>query len=184
MTMRWSLLLVLVALVGCEMRGLTRSQLFGKEPPDAASEPPDGASEPPDGLVIDVRPLDPPDAALPDGASPDVTVAPPEGIIVTGFVDGVCDNLGTMVGGAGAHTCSYDGKASYRLRIRGIPPGTRVEIGARKSGYLPYPDTAIIILDAKGNTHDFHLRPASGSCDNPPDAAPCVCNRDAGCEPS
>jgi hypothetical protein len=169
--------LLLILLAGCELRGLTHGQLFGNEGADAASEEgrPDAASGAPD------RPSSLEDVAAP---APDAPVAPPEGILITGFVTGVCDHDGTMVGGAGAHTCAYDGKGSYRLRVRNVAPGQKIEIGARRNGYLPDPDTATIILEPGGNIHDFHLRPASGTCAPPPDSVPCVCDGDAGCEPS
>ena len=169
-------LALLLFLFGCELRGLTRSQLYGSEI-DAAQP-------------ADTREPDAADDAAPvrDAGAPDLPgdgpVAPPEGIIVTGFVSGTCHQEPVMVGGAGFHTCSYDGKGSYRLRIRGVPAGTRVEIGARLPGYLPDPNTAIIQLEATGNTHDFHFAPASGSCDQVPDAGPCVCVPAEGCDPS
>jgi hypothetical protein len=174
-TMRHAFALMAL-LAGCELRGLTRSQLYGSEA---------DAAVPADLAVVtpaDVR-VDPPDGGpLPDAAA-DLPPAPPGGIFVTGFVHGVCDNRQVMVGGAGFHTCSYAGKGSYRLRIRDVPPGTRVEIGAKVEGYLPNPATTIMILQLEGNTHDFHMSPASGSCDTVPDAGPCVCNAPS-CEPS
>jgi hypothetical protein len=168
---------ILFLLAGCELRGLTRDQLYGDAvdaaAPDAEprQERPDAASPAPDLLAADT-------------AAPDGPVAPPEGIFVTGFVAGICHDEAVMVGGAGFHTCSYQGKGSYRLRIRNVPPGTRVEIGARLPGYLPDPATAVIILEATGTTQNFRLEPASGSCDTVPDAGPCVCNPAEGCEPS
>jgi hypothetical protein len=166
-------LAILLLVAGCELRGLTRSQLYGSQgdaapAADASLEAPDAAGE----LAPDV------------GADLDGRAAPPEGIIVTGFVSGTCHGEPAMVGGAGFHTCSYLGKGSYRLRIRNIPPGTRVELGARLPGYLPDPATAVITLAPDGNVQNFQLAPASGSCASVPDAGPCVCIPAEGCEPS
>jgi len=167
---------ILFLLAGCELRGLTRSQLYGPEA-DAAAAPDDVSAEPDTAADVGTPPAD---VAVP----PDRPVAPPEGIFVTGFIHGTCHGEAVMVGGAGFHTCSYAGKASYRLRLR-IPAGTRVEIGAKLEGYLPEPATAVITLVPEGNTQDFTLKPASGSCDSVPDGGTtCVCNADAGCEPS
>jgi hypothetical protein len=169
---------ILFLLAGCELRGLTRSQLYGPEAD--ASAPVDANAGPeaaPDVAVADA-------ALLPDTAPPDLPPPPPEGIIVTGFVGGTCHGEQVMVGGAGFHTCAYSGKGSYRLRIRNISPGTRVEIGARLPGYLPDPATAIITLEPTGTVQNFQLRPASGSCDTVVDAGPCVCLPEMGCEPS
>jgi hypothetical protein len=171
------LLIGLALLAACEMRGLTRSQLHGSEPD--ASAPADLAV-PPDARVDPAETSTPPDLAeVPkDGPAP-----PPGGIFVTGFVRGLCGNGQAMVGGAGFHTCSYAGKASYRLRIRDVPPGTRVEIGAKAVGYLPNPATTVMVLQLEGNTHDFDLSPASGSCDPLPPLVPCVCEPPS-CDPS
>jgi hypothetical protein len=181
-TMKWmtGLVLFFLPLAGCELRGLTRGQLYGSEAADAAVEADTSAA---DVAAVPDASAPPDVAASPDAAAPDGPAAPPGGIFVTGFIHGVCDSRQVMVGGAGYHTCSYAGKGSYRLRIRDVPPGTRVEIGAKAEGYLPSPDTATIILQLDGNTHDFTLKPATGSCDTVPDAGPCICNAPA-CEPS
>jgi len=174
-------LAILFLLAGCELRGLTRSQLYGPEAD--AGAPADVREElVPDAAAPDAAPPAP-DAAPPD-LGPDLPPTPPEGIFVTGFVAGVCHGEQVMVGGAGFHTCTYSGKGSYRLRIRNIPPGTRVEIGARLPGYLPDPATAVITLEPDGNTQNFEIRPASGSCTTVVDAGPCVCIPAQGCEPS
>ena len=159
----WLAGFLLIALCGCELRGLTRSQLYGSEG-DAGV-----ASDLAPVLVGDVR-VEPDAGPEPDArvAPPDGPPAPPGGIFVTGFIKGVCDNRQVMVGGAGFHTCSDAGKGSYRLRIRDVPPGTRVEIGAKMEGYLPNPATTTMILQLEGNTHDFELTPATGSCDTVP----------------
>ena len=167
-------LAILLLLAGCELRGLTRGQLYGLEAD--AGVPTDGREELPDLLAQ-------PDAQAPDLAA-DGPAAPPQGIIVTGFISGLCHGESVMVGGAGAHTCSSPGKSSYQLRIRNIPPGTRVEIGARQPGYLPDPATAVITLEADGNVQNFPLHPAGDSCATIPDAGPCVCILAEGCEPS
>jgi hypothetical protein len=172
-------LAILFLLAGCDLRGLTRSQLYGPEV-DASAPTEAGEALDPDAAVADALGTDGAAADL----GPDLPPPPAEGIIVTGFISGTCHGEQVMVGGAGFHTCAYPGKASYRLRIRNISPGTRVEIGARLSGYLPDPATATIILEATGNTQDFHLRPASGSCDTVADAGPCICIPAMGCEPS
>jgi hypothetical protein len=169
-------LAILLMLAGCELRGLTRGQLYGPGA-DAGVQPVD-AEETPD--TTDARLAG--DTGAPDRA-PDGPVAPPEGIFVTGFVAGLCNGESVPVGGAGFHTCSFPGKSSYRLRIRNIPPGTRVEIGARQPGYLPDPATAVITLELDGNIENFQLHPA-GDCTTVPDAGPCVCNAAEGCEPS
>jgi hypothetical protein len=171
-------LAILFVLAGCELRGLTRSQLYG---PEADAGVPADAGDEPDALVADVIVAR---DTVPADLGPDVPLPPPEGIFVTGVVGGLCNGEQVMVGGAGFHTCSYPGKGSYRLRIRNIPPGTRVEIGARLPGYLPDPATATITLEATGTTQNFQLRPASGSCATVVDAGPCVCVPEMGCEPS
>ena len=176
--------ILLVLLAGCELRGgLTRSQLYGGEadaaaPPDlAVASQPDLRADPPDAASIEV-------AVAPDAGAPvDKPVAPPNGILVTGAVRGICDNRQVMIGGAGYHTCSYAGKGSYTLRIRGVPPGTKVEIVAKAPGYLPSPATVEMVLEQDGNTHNFDFTPATGSCDTVPDAGPCVCALPS-CEPS
>jgi hypothetical protein len=172
------LLVVLPLVGGCELRGLTRSQLYGEAFDAAAVADTDGP--PPDLRVDPTETSTPPDLAVvpKDGPAP-----PPGGIFVTGFVRGLCGNGQAMVGGAGFHTCSYAGKASYRLRIRDVPPGTRVEIGAKAVGYLPNPATTVMVLQLDGNTHDFDLSPASGSCDPLPPVVPCVCEPPS-CDPS
>jgi hypothetical protein len=192
-TMKKSSLILVVLLAGCELRGgLTRSQLHGGEadagaPVDVVAPPIDVAVPPIDVAVppIDVAVTPAPDgrADPPDAAAPDRPMAPPEGIFVTGVVRGICDNRQVMIGGAGYHTCSYAGKGSYRLRIRDVPPGTRVELAAKVPGYLPSPATVELVLKLDGNTHDFEFMPASGSCDRVPDAGPCVCVPPA-CDPS
>jgi hypothetical protein len=169
---------ILFLLTGCELRGLTRSQLYGPEPDAGAA---DAIAPAPDAIVADAVPAR--DAAAVDLA-PDLPPPPPEGIIVTGFIGGTCHNEQVMVGGAGFHTCSYSGKGSYRLRIRNISPGTRIEIGARLPGYLPDPATAVITLEATGTVQNFQLSPASGSCDTVVDPGPCICLPEMGCEPS
>jgi hypothetical protein len=171
-------LAILFLLTGCELRGLTRSQLYGSEG-DAAPVAEVGPEPFDAGAPVDRA--EPQDTARPP---PDGPAAPPEGIFVTGFILGTCHGEQVMVGGAGFHTCSYAGKGSYRLRLRNIPPGTTVEIGARLPGYTPDPATAPLTLKLDGNVQDFHLAPASGSCNSVPDAGPCECNADAGCEPS
>jgi hypothetical protein len=188
-------LAILLLLAGCELRGLTRSQLYGSQadaslPADTGLETPDAAVEV--AVGPDAGALETPDAVEGGAGSDagavdllsDAPLAPPDGIIVTGFVAGICNGESVMVGGAGFHTCSYAGKGSYRLRIRNTPVGTRVEIGARLAGYLPDPATAVITLEATGTTQDFQLRPASGSCASLPDAGPCVCIAAEGCDPS
>jgi hypothetical protein len=156
----------MVMLAGCDLHGLTRGQLYG-EPPDALADAREEA----------------PDAGTPSVTS-DGPPAPSEGIFVTGFVIGMCHGEAVMVGGAGFHTCSYSAKGSFRLRIRNVPPGTRVELGARLPGYIPDPATAVITLDASGNTQNFTIAPATGSCDTVAPPPPCVCNPAEGCEPS
>jgi hypothetical protein len=176
-------LAILFLLAGCDLRGLTRSQLYGPETDAAVAD----MGEPlPEAAAPDTTPTDvaiAPDAT-PRDLGPDLPPPPPEGIVVTGFISGLCHNDQAMVGGAGAHTCSYAGKSSYQLRIRNVSPGTRVEIGAHVQGYLPDPATAIITLEPTGNVQNFELRPASGSCDTAAPAPPCVCIPAMGCEPS
>jgi hypothetical protein len=181
-----SLLLLSLLLGACELRGLTNAQLYGPSPDAAVAA---------DGVTPgDVAP--PPDAAAPgevapvDAGAPDMSpdLPPPLPLVmVTGAVHGICDGHGVMIGGAGAHTCSFEGKGSYTLRLRNVVPGTRVELVARRPGYTPDPNTVIITVEPGGVQHDFIFKPVTGSCDRdaaPPDPGPCICNPDAGCEPS
>jgi hypothetical protein len=166
-----SLLLLPLLLGACELRGLTGAQLYGSSP-DAALVARD-ASAPPADLPVSV--IDAPQ----DGPPPLPLV------LVTGSVQGLCGPNGAMIGGGGAHTCSYAGKNSYTLRLRNVVPGTRIELVARRPGYLPDPNTFTITVEETGVQHDFIFTPSTGSCDPaPPDPGPCVCNPDAGCEPS
>jgi hypothetical protein len=186
----WRLCLLVALLAGCELRGLTHAQLHGQEP-DAAVAPADAEAPAPDvgTLPVDATsppPVDamasPPDAAVArDLSGPEAD--PPPVLIVTGAIRTNCGGVDAKVGAGGKHTCAFEGKGSYILRLTGLRPGNRITLTAEKPGFKPAPYTAVIELKANGTTQDVDLT-YDGPCEEVRSLPKCVCDRAAGCEPS
>jgi hypothetical protein len=183
--MSWHWVALLSLLAGCELRGLTHAQLHG-DSPDAGSPQLDATPAPaPDGAM----PLEdsaPPmivDARADQSAAPSLDADPASVIVITGSVRTNCGSVDAKVGAGGKHTCAYDGKGSYILRVVGFRTGNIITITAEKPGFRPAPYSALIKLDANGTTHDIELT-FDGPCEQAKLLPKCVCTAADRCDPS
>lgn len=167
-TMRVTIMTVMAAAVlACSPAPLTTDDLYGAEPaskPDAAA-PPDAKLAQPDTATPDVRPLD--------------TDPPPRLGVLSGTVSDRCtgEPISALVGIAGKHTCSFQGKGGFFLE--GLPTDIMLTLASAAPGYRTF--SKVIMIEAGGTPFNIKLErvdeASNSSCDAPKPPTPvCVCD--------